>query len=219
MWIWGKHTCIAALSNPNRIVRRLLVAQDYTLRHSKLELVERRYIDKQLPKGAIHQGLAALVNPLPNLDIKNSDLHGIVVILDNITDPQNLGSILRTCAAFDVSALIMSKHNSPQDSGTIAKIASGGTEKVPIARVANLAQAMRILKNNGFWIYGLDSHADLNIKNEQFGTNFAIVLGSEDSGMRQNTKNHCDSLVQIPIKTESLNVAVTCAVALYATSC
>ncbi len=237
-WIFGIHTVLAAAANPERRISRIIVSgQARQVIGNRLpeaekaagrsrpvaETVDRRDIDKLLPPGAVHQGIAAQVSPLAGATIDKicADSIGmddaLVVILDKVTDPHNVGAVLRSCAAFGVMALVLQHRHAPETTGTMAKSASGALETVPIARVVNLTDAMRQLKKSGFWCSGLDLSAKQIIARPATPTKTALVLGSEGEGMRRLVRETCDQLVQIPTSAaqSSLNLSNAAAIALY----
>jgi 23S rRNA (guanosine2251-2'-O)-methyltransferase len=178
-----------------------------------------------LPAGAVHQGLAALVKPLKSPDLSEAceptqGLRTVVLVLDQVTDPRNVGAILRSAAAFGAKAVVATAAHSPPESGTLAKAASGALERVPFVRVPNLARALETLAELGYWRVGLDSGATETLAGAKHEGAVALVLGAEGSGMRRLTAKHCDfraKLATHPVAgaTGSLNVSVAASVALY----
>ena len=140
-----------------------------------------------------------------------------LLILDQVTDPQNIGAIIRSCAAFETLGLVVQDKNSPLESGAMDKAAAGTIEFVPVARVTNLSRAIETLKDNGFWVMGMDGYADTTIDKINKSGKIAIVMGSEGKGMRRLVQENCDSSVKLPISSnvESLNVSTAAAIALY----
>ena len=221
--LYGKHACIAAASNPKRKIQRIYVT-DRTVKdlpkNHKLptpKIINIREFDKLLPKEAVHQGIAIEATPLPDCDLKNISDSQILLILDQVTDPHNVGAILRSCAAFGAGGVIIPKDNAPEESGTMAKSASGALEIVPICKVTNLARAMEQLKKDGYWISGLDGHTDTDIDKANLTGKTVLTMGAEGHGLRKLTKSNCDILVRLPIKdaVESLNVSNAAAISLY----
>ena len=141
----------------------------------------------------------------------------LVLILDQVTDPHNVGAIIRSAAAFGAKAIITTDRHAPPESGVLAKSASGALEALPWVRVTNLSRAMDQLADMGYWRIGLDGHAKQDVRDVDFGDNIALVLGAEGKGIRKGTADHCDGLVKLPISRtiESLNVSNAAAVALY----
>lgn len=224
-YLFGKHAVLAAAGNPARTCRRVLM----TLQAKKelgdipgvaLSVVESAHLHSQLPPGAVHQGVALECVPLeqPSLDDFLSDDPDMpVLLLDQVTDPHNIGAILRSAAAFGAGAVIVTDRHAPQESGTMAKAASGALEIVPLIAVVNLTQAMDKLKKAGYWTAGLDGEAKQTLREVKLDRKTALVLGAEGDGMRRLTTERCDFLVRLPMsgKMESLNVSNAAAVALY----
>ncbi len=224
--VYGMHSVIAALENPKRQFKSVLVTKNAA---TKLEtLFSKRQITPQisLPRDleklcgpdAVHQGVVARLEPLPQPDITDIEARGIVVLLDQVTDPHNVGAILRSCAAFDVQALITTQRNSPQGSAIVGKTASGGQEHVPIVEVTNLARAMDQLKQLNFTLIGLDSEAENTIGELTIPAPLALVLGAEGKGLRHKTRQNVDIMARLdmPGAIKSLNVSNAAAVCLYA---
>ena len=226
LWLYGYHPVVAALQNPRRTVLRLLMTKETagelanTLhKEVEYESVSRADIDQLLPKGAVHQGIAALVQPLPDFyvdDLPEKD-SSLVVLLDQVTDPHNVGAILRSAAAFGADAVLMTERNAPEATGTLAKSASGALELVPLACVSNLARTMQDLKDKGYWCVGKDGRADKTLRDADLPKKIVLVMGSEGYGLRRLTAENCDFMVKLPIspKVESLNVSNAAAIALY----
>lgn len=222
-WIYGRHAVTSALSNKKRRILRLLVTKNTSdeieFKYSgRIEILDQKELEKILPPNAVHQGVAAEVCILPDVTIEDIDSNAnLLVILDQVNDPQNVGAILRSAAAFGANAVIMPRDNSVSESGALAKAASGALEIVPIAKVTNLASAIKHFKHNGFWIIGLDGEAKTDLSKAPKYEKTAIVLGAEGKGLRRLTSENCDLLVRLPIsdKVESLNVSNATAVALY----
>jgi 23S rRNA (guanosine2251-2'-O)-methyltransferase len=166
----------------------------------------------------VHQGLLAEAEPLDSPDIGDLPQEGIVLVLDQITDPHNVGAILRSAAAFGALGIVTQDRHSPPEGGVIAKAASGALERVPWARVVNLARALEEVAGADFWRIGLAGDAGTDLKDALGPPRVALVLGAEGPGMRSNTRDHCDALARLPIgdAVESLNVSNAAAVALYA---
>lgn len=226
--IYGAHAVIAALGNSDREVIELTASENAATRFES-ELAELKAkpvimptaeISRLLPRDAVHQGLVLKTNQLPERDIEDIADGGILVVLDQVTDPHNVGAILRSCAAFDVDAVITTFRNTPISSGALAKAASGALEHIPLIRVANLARTLDRLADRGFERLGLDSEADGTIEDGDVTGGVAIVLGAEGKGLRRLTREYCDRIVRLdmtgPIK--SLNVSNAAAVTLYAIS-
>jgi len=179
-------------------------------------------LGRLVPRDAPHQGLVAEVEPLDELllaDVLGDAAEGRpLLVLDQVTDPHNVGAILRSAAAFDALAIVTQDRHAPSESGALAKAASGALEIVPWVRVVNLARALDDMAAAGFWRIGLDGEAEMTIADALGPTRVALVLGAEGEGLRQNVAAHCDALARLPIsaRMESLNVSNAAAVALYA---
>ena len=227
---WGRHPVTAALANPDRVVRKIwgtreaLASLDIP---STLPVVyaEAPDLGRLVPADAPHQGLVAEVEPLEDswladLLIAGKDDQRPLVVLDQVTDPHNVGAILRSAAAFDALGIVTQDRHAPPESGTVARAASGALETVPWVRVVNLARALEEIAEAGFWRIGLTGDADTDLREALGPQRVALVLGAEGPGMRQNTREHCDALARLPIGEgmESLNVSNAAAVALYAAS-
>ena len=228
--IWGRHPVTAAVANPERTIRRVwgtreaLAAFGGFPEHIPVTFAEVTDLGRLVPNDAPHQGIVIEVDPLPDIWLgdlleKDADAQRPLVILDQVTDPHNVGAILRSCAAFDAIGLITQDRHAPPESGTIARAASGALEVVPWVRVVNLARALDEIAEAGFWRVGLTGAVEMKLADAISGTaRIALVLGAEGEGMRQNTEAHCDQLAKLPIshKVESLNVSNAAAIALYA---
>src|SRR5262249_13077068 len=215
--LYGWHTVKAALENPARRIRRLLatenalrrLADEGVLLPVKPELVRPSIIDARLGPDAVHQGLLAEADPLPAPSITELAPEGIVLILDQITDPHNVGAILRSAAAFAVKAIVTTARHSPEATSVLAKSASGALELVPLVLVQNLARGMEDLRRRGFLLVGLDSEGDADLADLALRAPIALALGAEGKGLRQLTKSTCDHLARIdlPGEIKSLNVS------------
>jgi 23S rRNA (guanosine2251-2'-O)-methyltransferase len=226
--LYGWHTVTAALANPARHIRRLLATENalrrlaedgITLRITP-EMVRPDAIAARLTPDAVHQGLLAEADPLPSPGIEDMDPSGIVLVLDQITDPHNVGAIMRTAAAFAVAAIVTTARHSPEATGVLAKSASGALELVPIVIVQNLALALAGLKERGFLTVGLDSSASDDLSAMKLHAPLALVLGAEGKGLRHLTGETCDHLARLdlPGEIKSLNVSNAAALALYIAS-
>jgi len=228
VWLHGMHAVAAALANPQRRCLRLVTTAEAASETERLvragegridiEICDRREIDRLAGLGAVHQGIALEALPLdePDLDdaVAGADL---LVVLDQVVDPHNVGAILRSAAAFGAAAVIVQDRHSPQATGTLAKAASGALEWVPLVRVGNLARGLDRLKQLGFWLVGLDGDAQNILGVAPLPGPLALVLGAEGSGLRRLSREACDHLVRIPGARRglSLNVSNAAAVALY----
>jgi 23S rRNA (guanosine2251-2'-O)-methyltransferase len=223
--IYGWHTVTAALRNPARPIRRLLATENAARRLSeegiappaKLEIVRPSAIAERLLPDAVHQGLYLETDPLPAPAIEDLPAKGVVLVLDQITDPHNVGAIFRSAAAFGASAIVTTQRHSPDATGALAKAASGALELVPLVNVQNLARALAALKHSGFLVVGLDSSGDSDLAALSLRAPLALVLGAEGKGLRQLTKATCDHVARIdlPGAIKSLNVSNAAALALY----
>lgn len=222
-WIYGQHAVQAALANDARKIERLVAStnavKELNLTGRKLNAdTDIRQLDKILPKDAVHQGVAALVHPLPHTTLDDVLESTLLLVLDQVTDPHNVGAILRSAAAFGVGAVIMTEDHGAPENGALAKAACGALDIVPLIRITNLSSVLDELKSNDFWCVGLDGKTDKLIGEAKGFKKKALVLGAEGKGLRRLTAEKCDLLVKIPIspKMESLNVSNAAAVALYA---
>jgi len=225
---WGRHAVTAALANPERIVRKLWGTREALAALDLPPVLPVTFADvadlgRLVPADAPHQGLVAEVDPLEDMWLgdllaQGRDDRRPLVVLDQVTDPHNVGAILRSAAAFDALGIVTQDRHSPPESGTVARAASGALETTPWVRVVNLARALEEIAEAGFWRIGLTGHATQTLAQAMGEQRIAIVLGAEGEGMRQNTEMRCDELAKLPIsgKVESLNVSNAAAVALYA---
>ncbi|MBR1649132.1 MAG: 23S rRNA (guanosine(2251)-2'-O)-methyltransferase RlmB [Alphaproteobacteria bacterium] len=227
--IFGRHAVLAAIKNPARKIKKVLCVRENfeelknLVSADKLQITDRREIEKLLAPDAVHQGFVMIADMLPAVSLEEicsrseflSDCH--LVILDQVTDPQNIGAIIRSCAAFNSLALIVQDKNSPQESGSMLKAAAGTFENMPVCRVTNLVRAIEKLKQSGFWIIGMDGYAKAEIKDTDKRGKIAVIMGSEGKGMRRLTEENCDMCVRLPINpdVESLNVSTAAAIVLY----
>ena len=222
--IYGLHSVEAALKSPRRKLIRLYATAAAAQRLSAE--IEARGVDTQIvslediaaraPRQAVHQGVLLEARPLPPLDISDLPPNGLVLVLDQVTDPHNVGAIVRTAAAFGVDALVTTERHSPEVSGALAKSASGGLEHVPIAFVPNLARALKDIGDMGYFRVGLDSEGAAPLSEFESSRPLALVLGAEDRGLRRLTRENCDVVVRLdmPGPVKSLNVSNACAIAL-----
>jgi 23S rRNA (guanosine2251-2'-O)-methyltransferase len=182
------------------------------------EIVRPEAIAARLSPDAVHQGLLVEADPLPSPDLEDLEAAGTVLVLDQITDPHNVGAILRTAAAFAVKAVITTARHSPEATGVLAKSASGALDLIPIVAVQNLARALDALKERGFLTVGLDSDGETDLSRAALREPLALVLGAEGKGLRQLTAQTCDirARLDLPGAIKSLNVSNAAAVALYA---
>jgi 23S rRNA (guanosine2251-2'-O)-methyltransferase len=225
---WGRHAVAAALANPERDIVRLWATREAVAGLDIPTSVPVVFSDvadlgKMVPRDAPHQGLVAEVERLDDIllaDLLDAAEDGRpLVVLDQVTDPHNVGAILRSAAAFGALGLVTQDRHAPPESGALAKAASGALETVPWVRVVNLARALDDMAEAGLWRIGLTGEAELTLAEALGPKRVALVLGAEGEGMRQNTESHCDALARLPITgIESLNVSNAAAIALYAAS-
>ena len=227
LWLWGLHACLTALQNPHRKCFRLFTTssafkdlsplqQDCLPKH---EIVEGSAIARLLPEGAVHQGIALEVAPLPEpsfLEMSQCE-RGVIIVLDQVTDPHNVGAILRTARALGALGVVMTDRHSPPLEGALAKAAAGALDLLPIWKVTNLARMLEDLKDAGFWTVGLSEHGEKPIAKEDYPPKIALIMGAEGAGMRRLTQDKCDFLVHLPTDPafSTLNVSVAFALALY----
>ncbi|MEL6362771.1 MAG: RNA methyltransferase [Pseudomonadota bacterium] len=246
LWLYGRHAVAAALANPERRAKRLVATKNafdwLQNQEVPIEKINTREdlkpgaIDKLLPQGAVHQGIALLTNDLPrarlkdactfghsNPDIANVDTAGTglslrpVLVLDQITDPQNIGALFRSAGAFNARAVVVQDRRTPPLSGALAKAAAGAIERVPCVKAVNIARSIEALQNLGYFVCGLAGEAEPSILDLPTNAPIAIVVGAEGKGLRDLVATSCDGLFRIPISRdmESLNVSNAAAIALY----
>jgi 23S rRNA (guanosine2251-2'-O)-methyltransferase len=242
LWLYGRHAVASALANPQRRVRRFVALPEMAddartliaVSGARLppgpqpEILMRSAFEAVVPAGAVHQGMALAAEPLPELAVEDViDRVGpppepglvsqIILVLDRVTDPHNIGAVLRSAAAFGVLALVVPEHGAPAITGTLAKAASGALEHVPILRVINLVRALDRLKGAGFWCVGLDEGAERTLAEFKLEGRIALVLGGEGEGMRRLTRERCDLVARLPTSgaIASLNVSNAAAIGLY----
>lgn len=238
-WIYGHHAVLAAIANPRRQCLKLLatpagaaelaaaaerrMAARARAEQVPIEVVDRQELERLLPPGAVHQGMALLAAPLEEthleefLDPLGDAAEARLVVLDQASDPRNVGAVLRSAAAFGASAVILQERHSPAATGALAKAASGALEVVPMIRVTNIVRALDRLKQAGFWCVALDAGAARTLAEFRPASRVALVIGAEGKGLRRLVAASCDESVRIPIAgtVESLNVSVAAAIALY----
>ncbi len=223
--LWGAHTVEAAVANPRRKLLRLVATENAFRKLEEAGLggritpeIMRPYdIDKLTGPDAVHQGLFLEARPLPVLDEDDVPTEGILVVLDQVTDPHNVGAVLRSAAAFGASGLVMTNRHSPSATGVLAKAASGALEYVPLVLVQNLSRALTRLKERGVHVVGLDSEAENSIEAIEMRRPMALVLGAEGKGLRQLTGETCSVLARfdLPGDIKSLNVSNAAVLALH----
>jgi 23S rRNA (guanosine2251-2'-O)-methyltransferase len=228
-WLYGLHAVQAALANPRRKLGRAVLTPRATeilgsklLSRVRVETTEPGAIDRLLPPGAVHQGAALESWPLKSRDL--DDILGepaagrrVVLVLDQLSDPHNVGAILRSAAAFGVTAVIVQDRHAPPQSGALAKSASGALDLLPYVEVVNIARVLDELAERGFWRIALVADGEQSLAEAVPAGDVALVLGSEGDGVRRLVREHCEATAFIPIgKTmESLNVSNAAAIALY----
>lgn len=237
-WLYGIHAVLAAVANPRRRCQRILLSGEAEGAlggriasaaaaaggpRPALERVPRQAIERLLPPGAVHQGIAVLADPLPPPAL--ADVLGgidgrpaaVIVVMDQATDPRNVGAVLRSAAAFAAAAVVVQERHAPGATAALAKAASGALELVPLVPVVNIARTLGVLKDAGFRCVGLDADTPGAIAEAALGGRVALVLGSEGKGLRRLVREGCDVLVRIPIAPgiESLNLSTAAAIALY----
>jgi 23S rRNA (guanosine2251-2'-O)-methyltransferase len=223
--LYGWHTVAAALANPQRGIRKLLLTENAARRLADEnidtrvtpEIVRPSLIDQRLGPDAVHQGLLAEADALASPDIDTLPQEGIVLVLDQITDPHNVGAIMRSAAAFAVKAIVTTARHSPEATGVLAKSASGALELVPLVTVQNLARALNELNDQGFMTVGLDSQGSEDLAAMTLRQPLALVLGAEGKGLRQLTRDTCSAVARLdmPGEIKSLNVSNAAVLALY----
>ena len=233
LWIYGQHAVVAALANPERQKRRFIATPEAARRLAEeigpqlqslslpLEEMHRRDIDKLLPEGAVHQGLALLSEPLPDQSLSDwtpsKERRQVVIALDQVTDPHNVGAVIRSAVAFGAGALLLTRRHSPAETGVLAKTASGALEHLPILRETNLSRALEDLKDKGFLCIGLAGDAAQPLSSLPKERAVCLVMGAEGKGLRQKTRETCDLLVRLPTlpPIDQLNVSNATAICLY----
>jgi 23S rRNA (guanosine2251-2'-O)-methyltransferase len=226
-WLWGWHAVEAALENRARQAPLRLLATPERARQIEqrfgrlpaLELADNQAIARALPQGAVHQGVAMKAGALESVELEDfvAEPGAVLLMLDQVTDPQNVGAILRSAAAFGAKGLILQERHAPRLTGALAKAAAGAVERTPVARVTNLSRALETLTERGWRTVGLTGAAERSLAAALDGSPVVLVLGSEGEGLRRLVSEHCDELAKIPMPGgfESLNVSAAAAVALY----
>ena len=227
LWLYGLHAVAAALANPARRLRHLMLTEEaqQTLTQRQpppwplaAETVDRGRLDHLLGRDIAHQGAALLADPLGTPSLQAAlERPGPLLVLDQVTDPRNVGAILRSAAAFGVATVITQDRNAPEETGALAKAASGALETIPLLRAVNIARTLIALKAAGIWTVGLDTGGATLSGPALEGRRVALVLGAEGEGLRRLTRETCDEIagLRMPGKMESLNVSAAASVALY----
>lgn len=223
--LYGQHSVSSALANEARQIKRLLATEQAAeklfdkarQRGLTIAIVGHEEIDQITGRDAVHQGVALIVRPLEAGDIHDTDTMSLVVVLDQITDPHNVGAIIRSAVAMGAQAIITTHKNAPRESGLMAKIASGGLDHIDVIHVSNLAQSLDKLNGFGFLTVGLDSEGPQDLSASLYGGKIALVLGAEGSGLRRLTRERCEILARLdmPGAIKSLNVSNAAALSLY----
>lgn len=227
VWLYGIHTVKAAIENPERKLIKLKVTQnalarlelnDAQMLKLQIEMVSPQDIDKLTGPDAIHQGVLLEARPLPVRKLDSLKDRPLLLVLDQVTDPHNVGAIMRSAVAFDAGAVVTTERHSPTESGVMAKSASGALEMIPYIQITNLADALEELKKLGFQTIGLDSEGPAPLEGTFSGGKIALVLGAEGKGLRQKTRATCENLARLdmPGAIKSLNVSNAAAISLYA---
>jgi 23S rRNA (guanosine2251-2'-O)-methyltransferase len=228
--IYGQHAVLAALQNNSRKHIKLLLsptardrAELNNLQHRVPTEIRPNHELDQLADGGVHQGMVLITSSVFLYSIESikkilAQPTSCIIILDQITDPQNVGAIVRSALAFNIGAVILTEHESPRETAALAKASSGAIEQVPIIIAKNLVRLIEQLKDDGYWMIGLDGNAERNIKDSSTYPKIAFVLGSESKGIRKLTREHCDLMVKIPTsgKIDSINVSTAAAIAMFA---
>ena len=227
LWLWGVHACQAALRNPKRRCFRLLMTESIAKEqglskegHSyKVEILDASSLSRLLPEGAVHQGIAMEVAPLqesPLLELRIVSV-GVLIVLDQVTDPHNVGAIIRTARALRTLGVVMTDRNAPPLNGVLAKAASGALESLPVWQVTNLARTLDDLKKEGFWTVGLDEKAPKMLSKADLPQKVALIMGAEGEGLRRLTQEKCDFLTKLTTDPTfpTLSVSIATALALY----
>jgi 23S rRNA (guanosine2251-2'-O)-methyltransferase len=227
IWIYGQHPVVAALANPHRRLRRLLLTEEAEAAlatqlpppwNQQRERTDRARLDQMLGRDAVHQGIALLADPLPQPPLTTLlERPGPILVLDQVTDPRNVGAILRSAAAFGVAGVIVQDRHAPEETGALARAASGALETMPMIRAVNLSRTLVALKAAGLWTVGLAADAPALRGTALAQRRVALVLGAEGPGLRRLTRETCDEVagLAMPGIMESLNVSAAATVALY----
>lgn len=224
LFLYGIHAVHAALSNPKRQHKQLYVTSEdadaYPMHSKILKRVLRKDLEKLVPSDAVHQGIVLETTPIPNVHLEHLPLKNdpcLILAFDQVTDPHNVGAILRSAACFNVDGVIHTDRNSPLESGVLAKSACGALDRVPFSRVTNLARTLDTLKEKGFWVVGLSEHGTQSLHALDLPKKIVLVIGAEGSGMRRLITEKCDFLAQLPTNPDfpTLNASNAAAVALY----
>jgi len=226
-WIWGWHAVEAALANPLRGPAELILATPERIKQVEarfgrlpaLQQADNQQIAQRLPQGSVHQGIAVKGAVLEDVALRDFGAQpgAVLLMLDQVTDPQNVGAMLRSAAAFGAAGMVLQDRHAPRFTGALAKAAAGAVDKIPVARVVNLSRALDELTTAGWRAVGLSGEAERTLDEVLDGSPTVLVMGSEGEGLRRLVADHCDELARIPMPGgfESLNVSAAAAVALY----
>lgn len=223
----GKHPVLAAINNNNRVIKTVFCLEQFynqnkkKLINSNVQIVDTQFLRDKVGKEINHQGVIANVEKLPKIpteELLSQNVKDKIIILDQITDPQNIGAIIRSAAAFGASKVVLPENGAPEENATIAKAACGCLELVKFTKVTNINKLITALKKNGYWIVGLDGDGEDRLTEIAQIDKLAIIVGSEGKGLRKLTSEHCDFTVKIPINdnVESLNASCAASIVLYA---
>jgi 23S rRNA (guanosine2251-2'-O)-methyltransferase len=229
LWLYGIHPIRAALANSQRKVHRAVLTQQAVdaigrplLARVRHDVATTERVARNVPPGAVHQGVALLCDPLPKVDLEDAlestpGTRRIVLVLDQITDPHNVGAILRSAAAFGVLAVVVQDRHAPPETGALAKAASGALDRIPYIQVVNIGRVVEALGERGYWRIALTGDGTQPLREAVTQGDIAVVLGSEGSGIRRLVRERCDTTAAIPVvpEMESLNVSNAAAIALY----
>jgi len=233
VWIYGHHPVAAALANPERKILRIVATAEATAKLqdesaipartlAQVKPAQRKDIDQIVGTEAVHQGVAVLAHVLEHdlidvLERISANPNSCIVVLDQVTDPHNVGAILRSAVAFGAAAVVAPDRNAPDESGTMAKSASGALDKIPYIKAGNLVRALEVIKEHQFWLVGLDADTKQQLADIKLDGRIALVLGAEGEGLRRLVRETCDHAASLPMAgdMESLNVSNAAAVALY----
>lgn len=229
-YIYGKNLIVERIGQRKAITKIFLMKDlndqklSYVVKSSKIsfEICERKVLDK-LASGNKHQGIVAEIEDYKTVSVEDllakckNKAQPLIVMLDQLEDPHNLGAILRTCDAIDADGVIFKKNNSVGLNATVAKVSTGAIETVPVCEVVNLSATLSTLKNAGFWVYGTDAVNSVDYRSPKYDTPVVLVIGSEGNGISQLVKKNCDQMINLPMKGSitSLNASVACAICLY----
>ncbi len=221
-FLYGVHAVNAALENSKRSHKQLLVTEELAKQYQKyltiLKVTPRKELDALFPSHTVHQGVVLETTPLPSLHLEDVESTAdLILAFDQVTDPHNVGAILRSAACFNVDAVLHTHRNAPNEAAVMAKVACGALEQVPFVNVVNLARSLDALKEKGFWVVGLSEHGEKSLAKISLPNKAVLVIGAEGAGMRRLIAEKCDFLVQLPTNPNfpTLNASNAAAVALY----